>query len=87
MDFVDEALTILGNIGPNRQNLKILDDCRGRLVPFVGAGLSIPFGYPSWDRLLEDLATNVGLQNEVKLHLENAAFEEAAETDCRNCIP
>ncbi len=79
MNFLEEALAILGNKGPNRQNLKILDDCRGRLVPFVGAGLSMPFGYPSWNRLLENLAADVGLQDEVKLHLDNAEFEEAAE--------
>jgi HAD superfamily phosphoserine phosphatase-like hydrolase len=79
MNFLEEALAILGNIGPNRQNLKILDDCRGRLVPFVGAGLSIPYGYPSWNQLLENLASHVGLQDEVRLHLDKAEFEEAAE--------
>jgi hypothetical protein len=32
---------------------------QGRLVPFVGAGLSIPFKIPSWGELINELSSNV----------------------------
>jgi hypothetical protein len=30
------------------------------LIPFVGAGLSVPLGLPSWDRLIDKIADQVG---------------------------
>jgi HAD superfamily phosphoserine phosphatase-like hydrolase len=79
MTFVDDALRVLGNLGPNEQNLTILDSCRDRLIPFVGAGLSMHFGYPSWNTLLDDMAEQVGLGLEVRTHITKLEFEEAAE--------
>ncbi|WP_068505386.1 SIR2 family NAD-dependent protein deacylase [Paenibacillus kribbensis] len=35
---------------------------QGRLVPFIGAGLSIPFKIPSWGDLINELSTNVPAQ-------------------------
>jgi SIR2-like domain len=32
----------------------------GRLIPFVGAGLSIPLGLPSWARLIDIIAEQLG---------------------------
>ncbi len=34
---------------------------KGRLVPFLGAGVSVTAGAPSWDGLLDSLAESVGL--------------------------
>ena len=79
MAFIEDALRILGDIGTNKQNLKLLADCRERLIPFVGAGLSIPLGYPSWNDLLQNFAASVGLGVEVKALLAELKFEEAAE--------
>jgi hypothetical protein len=56
MVFVEDALTILGHVGTNEQNLKLLFSYRDKLVPFVGAGLSTNFGYPGWNKLIQGLA-------------------------------
>jgi hypothetical protein len=56
MTLLEEGLNILGRIGNNTQNLRLLVDCLDNLVPFVGAGLSSDFDYPSWNKLIEDLA-------------------------------
>jgi HAD superfamily phosphoserine phosphatase-like hydrolase len=79
MDFVTSALVSLVDTPANRQNLKILDKCRGQLVPFVGAGLSADFGYPAWHKMLEDFANSAGVTAQVAPLLSAFRFEEAAE--------
>jgi len=79
MNFVHRAIQALGGMGPNIQNLSMLDSCRDKLVPFVGAGLSIHYGYPSWNSLLEMIAVPVGLGDAVRGHISRLQFEEAAE--------
>jgi hypothetical protein len=37
----------------------------GRLIPFVGAGLSIPLGLPSWSTLIDNIAGQLGYDPEV----------------------
>lgn len=37
----------------------------GKLIPFVGAGLSIPLGLPSWSRLLDIIADQLEYDPEV----------------------
>jgi len=79
MTTLEEGLNILGDIGNNAQNLRSLLECLDNVVPFVGAGLSFDFGYPSWDKLLEDLADEASLRTEVDAFLAEFKFEEAAE--------
>jgi len=78
--FVDKTLAVLGQIGANATNLHLLCSHRDQIVPFVGAGLFIEFGYPSWSRFLEICAERFGLGSAVKSHLAAGQFEEAAET-------
>ena len=41
----------------------------GKLIPFVGAGLSIPLGLPSWTRLIDFMAEDLGYNAEIfRLH-------------------
>ena len=37
----------------------------GKLIPFIGAGLSIPLGLPSWSKLVEIIAQQLGYDPEV----------------------
>jgi hypothetical protein len=55
----------------NTDDLETLRGLRkeGRLIPFVGAGLSIPLGLPSWATLMDNIARQLGYDPEVfKLH-------------------
>lgn len=83
MVFVEDALTILGHVGTNEQNLKLLFSYRDKLVPFVGAGLSTNFGYPGWNKLIQGLAAQTAqsrLIRKVNDLLDDNRFEEAAES-------
>jgi hypothetical protein len=60
MAFVRNALGILGVKGNNEENLRILEPHLNRLVPFVGAGLSVEFGYPGWANSSERQPTSSG---------------------------
>jgi hypothetical protein len=80
MGFADQALEILGDIGNNGTNLRLLESCIGQIVPFVGAGLSADFGYPMWDEFLKEMAIKAGAEPEVSARLAEHKFEEAAET-------
>jgi hypothetical protein len=55
----------------------------GRLIPFVGAGLSIPFGLPSWSQLLDIIARQLGYDPEVfqlnGTHLQLAEYYVATK--------
>ncbi|MFN7919410.1 MAG: SIR2 family protein [Bryobacteraceae bacterium] len=83
---MDEALAVLGDYGDNRRHLKDLEEHRGRLVPFVGAGLSVDFGYPNWAKLLEKLAPKK-VKSKVALLLEHYKYDEAAEVVAENTTP
>jgi tetratricopeptide (TPR) repeat protein len=83
---IDEALQIIGETWPS--NCDSLDDLKERLtgaqaiplMPFVGAGLSVPMGFPSWGDFLKGLAAECGKSVEVAALLADGKYEEAAET-------
>src|SRR5690242_16763987 len=85
MATIDDALTTLRQTWPS--NADYLDDVKERLtssrpiplVPFVGAGLSIPMGFPSWSGFLSALATECGAADTVSALLAAGHYEEAAE--------
>ena len=79
MAFVNRALAVLGEIRTNAANLRLLEPSLDKLAPFVGAGLSFEFGYPSWSQFLKDAADFLGLRSKVESLLAGQQFEEAAE--------
>ena len=65
----------------NRDNLKDLLGAIGGagLIPFVGAGLSQPFGFPTWATFLREQAATVGAEPLINERLARGEYEEAAE--------
>ncbi len=49
------------------------------IVPFVGAGLSVPFGYPGWRNFLIEIAKKVDIEKLISELLVAGQHEEAAE--------
>jgi hypothetical protein len=49
------------------------------VIPFVGAGLGVPYGFPPWTPLLRELGTRYGVRDEIDAHLAAARYEEAAD--------
>src|SRR5207244_12075343 len=82
---IDEALQIIRHAWSS--NGQFLDDLKDRLtaaqpiplVPFVGAGFSMPMGFPSWSDFLNQLATECRKTGEVSKSLANGRYPEAAE--------
>ncbi|MDE7364876.1 MAG: hypothetical protein K2N27_08375 [Ruminococcus sp.] len=48
------------------------------LVPFIGAGLSVPFNIPDWGGMIKDCAIEFGIQN-----VENVDFLPVLEFDLK----
>ncbi|MFT4469390.1 SIR2 family protein [Arthrobacter sulfonylureivorans] len=54
---------------------------KGRLVPFMGSGVSISSGAPSWDGLLDELAQRIGLSPDLA-----AGFRKLSPLDRANIL-
>ena len=54
------------------------------LTPFLGAGISLPFGFKNWSDLLRD-ASPPSLKPKIELLLNKSKYEEAAE-DLLQCL-
>lgn len=55
----------------------------GNLSPFVGAGLSVPFGYKLWGGVLTELAEYIPLEEDQERavgYINNKQYEDAAQT-------
>lgn len=78
--MVDAAAAALG-VGYNEHLLEQLVEacCARRVVPFVGAGLSIPSSLPGWTVFLRREAARMGLEAVVTDMLRRGEFEKAAE--------
>ncbi|HYI01143.1 SIR2 family protein [Hyalangium sp.] len=51
----------------------------GRVIPFVGAGLSIPCGFPGWTAFLLEEAKHAGIEAEIQADLSAGKYGEAAQ--------
>jgi len=61
---------------------KLLEQIRKPVgvLPFIGAGLSVPLGLPGWTPFLLDGAGECGITLEIEASIRDGKFEEAAQT-------
>ncbi len=75
---VDEILQLHDNA--DRFNTLKQSYARGSVTPFVGAGLSIPSGYPGWTSYLYQLRKETTVSEaELDAFISNGEYEEAAQ--------
>jgi hypothetical protein len=49
------------------------------IVPFVGAGISIPYGFPGWTSFLIELGRDAGIEKQIIERVANGEYEEAVD--------
>ena len=68
--------------GKNRERFHALKENLDVIIPFVGAGLSVPFGFPQWGEFLLDCCENddvmKGKVNEILNSGKSDCYEETA---------
>lgn len=77
-----EQIEDIKNIGQNEFNLhELVTQLKSALgvVPFVGAGLSIQFGFKGWQEFLMTQAVEAGIEEQIRQRIRNGEYEEAAE--------
>ena len=82
-DHSAEFIQRLKNLRENAANLSLLvQQLRSTLgvIPFIGAGLSKPLGYPLWTEFLLEQSDYAGTRTEIEKWLKNNQYEEAAES-------
>jgi hypothetical protein len=70
------------NIGDNEDNLRRLIgqlESDLRVTPFIGAGLTIPLGFPGWSSFLHSQAKKAGIEKSIQQRLDKGEYEDAAE--------
>ena len=78
----DQLSVLLHPLGDNTVNLARLRkqiSTRLGIIPFVGAGLSIPIGFKSWSEFVLDQACKAGIEPEARAKLAAGDYEEAGE--------
>ena len=69
------------SLGDNRINIAALVEQlqTGGVIPFVGAGMSVPFGFPDWKSFLMLMALDDSEKRLIEERLAKGEYEEAAE--------
>ena len=83
-----DAFLPLTSIAENENNIRLLTDqikTQVGIVPFVGAGMSVPFGYPAWRPFLENQAPDKIVHQCIISLLDQGQYEEAAEKLVESC--
>jgi tetratricopeptide (TPR) repeat protein len=78
----DEIIETIEGIGRNKSNLRrLVEQLETPLgvIPFVGAGLSVPSGFPGWTRFLLSQAKDAEIEDEIQKLIDDGKYEEAAE--------
>jgi hypothetical protein len=83
----DQLSALLDPLGDNKVNLPPLQKQISTplgVIPFVGAGLSIPLGFKSWSGFLLDQASRGGIEPEITRMLAAGDYEQAGEAVLTN---
>ncbi len=75
-------ISTLGAFAENEGNFRRLAedfDSGLGIIPFIGAGLSIPLGFPSWQQFLVKLGARAGIEEEVRSLIRVGSYEEVAD--------
>ena len=77
----------LQDIGENINYVRLIDQMNKPLgvTLFVGAGLSIPFGFPGWEKFLITQAEIAGIKDDIQRRIDKGEFEEAS-ADLRDTL-
>lgn len=59
--------TLVSIVGSGRGLLEEIRRNKRRLVPFLGAGISVPLGLPSWRTLIETISSNLSESSRIKI--------------------
>ncbi|MCX9011180.1 MAG: SUMF1/EgtB/PvdO family nonheme iron enzyme [Candidatus Methanoperedens sp.] len=82
MSFQDESKKLDEILKENENNLRrLIEQLKTSLgvIPFVGAGLSRPFGFPLWTDFLITRARLVGIEEKIQERIYAGKYEDAAE--------
>ena len=73
----------------NKKHLHALRENISNVVPFLGAGTSIPYGYPSWPELVLKVLYSMHLNDEdhqkIKDEIDNGCYMNATKEMYKNC--
>ncbi|CAG0983269.1 hypothetical protein MTYP_01878 [Methylophilaceae bacterium] len=80
-ELIESARTILDDFGLQDRFGKLKEVyARGAVIPFVGAGLSVPSGYPGWTAFLKQHIRETAIDSgEFDQMLNAGQYEEAAQ--------
>ncbi len=82
MPEAEDLLKLIEPLGDNKANLAFLVKQLGSplgVVPFVGAGMSVPFQFPDWKTFLLEQAPDAAMRGQIEQRLAKGEYEEAAE--------
>ncbi|MBC9786595.1 SIR2 family protein [Heliobacterium chlorum] len=83
MAYNDESIKLVFDTEPTNENtLKKLSKqlkTTVKVIPFVGAGMSVPFGFPEWGKFLLLMAKSRNMEKETEELIRIGKYEEAAE--------
>jgi hypothetical protein len=80
MPPVNDEITLIVDHPRNKANLDDLLGALGRgarVIPFVGAGLSRPFGFPEWSAFLRAQAKEAEMEETIETRIASGQYEEA----------
>ena len=85
MRCANQLIVEIESLGENKNNLRRLIEQLSTpigVIPFIGAGMSIPFGFQGWTEFLLSLASSPTLKSQLKRYIRAGRYEEAAGELC-----